>query len=203
MAEESRDDPVTVWIEQLRAGDENAATRLFRHYYDRAIRVAQRHLDGVRCREKDGEDIAASVFDSLFCDARQGQYAEFRERGAFWRLIRKITVGKTRDQIRRLRAQKRAPEFGESALAGLADSRGVAGIGQAPGSQRPPDELAAVAENIERLLNLLPDPKLRMVAVLKFAGHTHAEVAAKLECSETTIERNLRRIREIWSKELA
>jgi DNA-directed RNA polymerase specialized sigma24 family protein len=155
MTDDKRDDAVTQWISRLKAGDEQAAEQLFRYYYDRAFRLAHRQLEGVPCREKDEEDMAASVFESLFCGARAGQYHQYHERDDFWRLIHTICTCKVRDQIRRLRAQKRAPEVGESALGELSDSRGFAGIHAVPGGGPTPDDLAAVAENIRRLLDLL------------------------------------------------
>jgi DNA-binding CsgD family transcriptional regulator len=41
---------------------------------------------------------------------------------------------------------------------------------------------------------------LRSIARWKMEGHTNAEIAVKLGRLERTVERKLRRIREIWEK---
>ena len=64
-----------------------------------------------------------------------------------------------------------------------------------------PDEAVEVAEECERLLNQLKDPKLRQVALWKLEGYTNEEIAKSLGCVLRTVERKLQAIREIWEKE--
>jgi DNA-directed RNA polymerase specialized sigma24 family protein len=53
-------------------------------------------------------------------------------------------------------------------------------------------------EDVRRLLDGLGDEALRSVAVWKLQGYTNAEIAGKLDCVETTVERKLRAIRALW-----
>jgi hypothetical protein len=39
------------------------------------------------------------------------------------------------------------------------------------------------------------------VAIWKLEGYTNHEIAGKLECVDQTVERKLRTIRSIWSRE--
>ena len=48
---------------------------------------------------------------------------------------------------------------------------------------------------------LLDDETLRVVAVMKLEGHSHAEIAGRLRCSVRTVERKLALIRERWQWE--
>ena len=61
---------------------------------------------------------------------------------------------------------------------------------------------AAVSEQCSRLLDLLDDPSLRNIALLKLEGHTNEEIATKLNCVTTTVERKLARIRSKWQPEI-
>jgi DNA-directed RNA polymerase specialized sigma24 family protein len=41
---------------------------------------------------------------------------------------------------------------------------------------------------------------LQAIAVWKMEGHTNHEIAAKLGCAPSTVERRLQLIRQIWEK---
>jgi DNA-directed RNA polymerase specialized sigma24 family protein len=59
-----------------------------------------------------------------------------------------------------------------------------------------------MADQCRRLLDLLGDEKLRLVALAKMQGETNAEIAARLGCVEHTVERKLKRIRSLWTQEV-
>ncbi len=66
----------------------------------------------------------------------------------------------------------------------------------------PTAELAAqLAEEYERLLDGLGDETLRAVAQWKMEGWTNREIAARMGCVEHTVERKVRSIRRLWSRE--
>ena len=70
----------------------------------------------------------------------------------------------------------------------------------AVGAEPTPELASQVAEGCRRLLDALGDETLRRVALWKMEGYTNKEVAAKLGVVEETVERKLRRIREIWTE---
>jgi DNA-directed RNA polymerase specialized sigma24 family protein len=59
-----------------------------------------------------------------------------------------------------------------------------------------------VADECRRLLDLLPDPELRQIALWKVEGYTNEEIAARLDCVARTVERKVSRIRLLWKHEL-
>jgi len=59
-----------------------------------------------------------------------------------------------------------------------------------------------VAEECQRLLEMLGDDQLRSVALWKMEGYTNEEIAGKLGCAVATVERRLRLIRRIWQQGL-
>jgi DNA-directed RNA polymerase specialized sigma24 family protein len=61
-----------------------------------------------------------------------------------------------------------------------------------------PEVAAPMDEDVQQLLDGLGDEMLRSVAVWKLQGYTNAEIAARLDCVETTVERKLRAIRALW-----
>jgi DNA-directed RNA polymerase specialized sigma24 family protein len=71
------------------------------------------------------------------------------------------------------------------------------------GGDEPTAELAAqVAEEYQRLMGQLRDPTLQSVAIWKVEGYTNDEIAARLGCVTTTVERKLARIRSTWAREI-
>src|SRR5262249_47644987 len=64
-----------------------------------------------------------------------------------------------------------------------------------------PDLATLVAEEYRRLLDRLPDARLRSVAQWKLEGYTNDEIAAKLGCVRRTVERMLQLIRSLWNEE--
>src|SRR5262249_11980304 len=60
------------------------------------------------------------------------------------------------------------------------------------GGEEPTPELAAqFVEEFQRLMEQLEDPSLRRVAALKLEGYTNDEIAARLGCVTSTVERKL------------
>jgi RNA polymerase sigma factor (sigma-70 family) len=64
-----------------------------------------------------------------------------------------------------------------------------------------PEFLAEFNERVESLFESLEKDMLKEVALSKVHGYTNEEIALKLGCSLSTVERKLRLIREIWSRE--
>ena len=56
---------VTLWIDQLKAGDAQAAQRLWETYFQRMVELARRKLEGAKKGAADEEDVALSAFKSF------------------------------------------------------------------------------------------------------------------------------------------
>jgi DNA-directed RNA polymerase specialized sigma24 family protein len=194
---------VTTWIEQLRAGNREAAQRLWDRYFPRLVGLARKRLQdlGVSRRAAGEEDVALSAFDSFYRAAEQGRFPQLGNRDELWAVLVCITARKALDLRDHERRQKRGGGRveGESVLDGLLGSdEGAAGIAQVVGNEPTPELAAQVAEEFRRLLERLPTEELRSVAVWKLEGYTNAEIAGRLDCAEVTVERRLQVIRAVW-----
>src|SRR6187401_2419643 len=103
----SADDPVTVWLGQLQAGDPAAARPLWDRYFHRLVGLARRRLRDAPRRVADEEDVALSAFDSFCRHAEQGRFPQLADRDDLWRLLMVITARKAahlkRDETRQKR----------------------------------------------------------------------------------------------------
>jgi DNA-directed RNA polymerase specialized sigma24 family protein len=183
---------VTAWFGQLAAGDAPAAGRLWDRYARRMQALAKRRIRGAECRVADEEDVALSAFDYFCRAAAAGEFAGIRGRDQLWGLLFTLVARKSVDLVRHER-RRRSPAGGWDPAVRL---DGLAGAGLTP------DQIVQLDEEYRRLLDRLGDDVLREVAAAKLEGYTSAEIAARLGCTERTIERRLRVIRRVWQDDL-
>ena len=198
------DEPVTCWLRQLEAGDEDAARLLWQRYYRELVELARARLGTTPRRVADEEDVALSVLRCLYEGAARGQFAELVNRGELWQLLAAITGRKVIDQQRRLTQQKRGGGRvrGDSVVHGNDDDHSSVGFDQFRGEAATPEVLAIAAEEFQRLMALLDDDRLRQIAQCKLEGYTNEEIGQRLGLACRSIERKLQRIRQIWATEL-
>lgn len=199
---------VTLWIKQVKAGHHGAADDAFRkiweRYSARMAGFARRRLHGRAQAIGDEEDVLQSVFRVAFQRARDGKLDHVDDREDLWKLLIGITAWKARDHVRKHTREKRGggKVHNEAAL-GDADSEN-AGIEGLVVTRLTPELSVLMAEELERLLSLLgcQDDSLRVTAELRMEGADNHEIQEKLGCSERSVERKLKRIRDLWRQEL-
>ena len=101
------DEPVTSWLRQLEAGDENAARLLWQRYFHELEVLARARFGATPRRVFDEEDVALSVMRCLYEGAARGQYSDLANRHELWRLLAIITGRKVIAKQRLVSQQKR------------------------------------------------------------------------------------------------
>jgi DNA-directed RNA polymerase specialized sigma24 family protein len=194
---------VTGWIDQARQGDRQAAGQLWQRYFHRLVGLARTALKAAPRRVADEEDVALSAFDTFFRGAEGGRFPDLDDRDGLWRLLVVLTQRKAahlkRDECRLKRGG--GAVLDQAALARAAGPGEEQGdLEWAVGQEPTPAFAAQVAEECERLLRRLPDEGLRALAVSKMEGWTNEEIAARLGCCVSTVERRLQLIRRLWKE---
>jgi DNA-directed RNA polymerase specialized sigma24 family protein len=188
---------ITLWIGPLKAGDRTAAQPLWEAYFRRLVALARAKLHATARRIADEEDVALSAFDSFCRRAERGQFPRLEDREDLWQVLFVLTVRKAIDHARHeSRAIRGAGRV--HSLEDLADLDPVHLVDL----EATPALAAQLTDECRRLLDRLGDETLRSVALWKMEGYTNAEIAAKLDCVEQTVERKLRRIRIRWAEEV-
>jgi DNA-directed RNA polymerase specialized sigma24 family protein len=195
------DDEVTVWMQKLAEGEPEGAEQIWKHYYEKLVRYADRKLGNLPKREVDEEDIAASAMHSLHRGVQAGRFPQFANRDDLWKILLTITSRKASKRIRHQLAQKRGGGLvrGESVFLKAEDVG--AGLNNFAGCEPTPEFAEMVSSECEELLEQLGDEKLREIALLKLQGYTNEEIAAEQGCAVRSIERKLNRIRALWADE--
>jgi DNA-directed RNA polymerase specialized sigma24 family protein len=185
------DGTVTLWIGDLKNGGDSAAQHLWERYFDRLVRLAHKKIQTRHGGQAvaDGEDAALDAFSSFCRRAALGQFPRLHDRDDLWRLLVVITIHKVAKQVRYERALIRGGD------------RNVHGLDELIGPEPTPEFAALVAEEYERRLDSMGDEMLRRIVEDKMAGYDNEEIALRLRCSRSSIQRKLALIRREWVDE--
>ncbi len=105
----SKSTNVSHWIGLVKAGDSNAANRIWHHYFDRLVRSVRGRLYGQNRAVSDEEDIVLSVFESFYDAAENGRFPDLSDRDDLWQLLLRMAARKVVDKRRH---DQRAPKNG-------------------------------------------------------------------------------------------
>jgi DNA-directed RNA polymerase specialized sigma24 family protein len=184
--------PVTRDLANLKEGvhESSATRRIWEKTFEKLVRKARTLLRNTPRRAADEEDVALSAFQS-FCDGvKAGRFPDLENSANLWKLLYTITARKVHALAAREGSQKRdAGRVVEADIEAVIDD------------ERAPEFVAMMVDELRVRLDLLRDENLRQVALLLLEGWSNEEIAAKLECSDRTIERKRKLIRRAWEKE--
>jgi RNA polymerase sigma factor (sigma-70 family) len=197
-------DSISEWLGQLKAGQIDAAQKLWDRYSAELLGVAKQRLGNCPCGAADKEDVALSVFGSIFRGAAEGRFGQISTRDELCWLLLSITKRKAVDYIRRETAQKRHGEFGQTGQRRAVGDREscLFSLDDLISSEPTPDFLIALEEQYVRLLARLRNDQLREIVVLRIDGYTVREIAQKINIGSRAVERKLQLIRAKWTREL-
>jgi DNA-directed RNA polymerase specialized sigma24 family protein len=193
-------DSIASWLLGARAGDEAAAQQLWERYFRRLVQLAREKLPAHARRAFDEEDVAHSAMRCFLNAVAQDRYPQLADRHGLWNLLVVITARKAKAYLRRQQRAKRGFGQVQGETAFLSPHAEAAGIDQVLGTEPTPEFAAQVAEECQRLLELLGDATLRQIALLRMQSFTVEEIATKLDSTKRTIERRLQIIRKTWEQ---
>jgi len=179
---------------------EMVASLIWQRYFRDLLKLARKNLDRrVRVRA-DEEDVVLSMFRS-FC-ARQGRGDfDLASRDDLWKVLVTITLRKAKN-LARDHHRERRDVAREQTLSGAADDESCCpgwALEQMDDSASSPAEATLLKDALERRLTMLDSPELRQIALWRLEGYTNSEIADRLDRTERSVERRLRRIRSKWS----
>jgi RNA polymerase sigma factor (sigma-70 family) len=173
-------------VERLRAGDPAAADALYRRYGP-FLRAAVRRQLHPRLRTRyDSLDFVQDVWAS-FLALPAGRYT-FATADALLEFLSRVAYYKTVEGFRRRFETQRDNVNREVPLEGRI---------KALGSGDPtPSQYAVAGEELDRLLSGLP-PGYRVIVERLREGYTHEDIARMAGVSRSTVERVIRRLKEM------
>jgi len=197
-----REGSVTRLIQFLRSGDaaerDLAARLIWQRYFRDLLELARNNLNKRIRRREDEEDVLQSMYKSFCLRQQRGEF-DLASRDALWKLLVTITLRKARNAANKQMREKR--DVGrEQTISDQDDGESGQWVLEQMDSSGPsPAEAALLNEALERRLEMLDDAQLREIALWRLEGYTNGEIAARLDCTERSIERRLERIRSKWT----
>ncbi len=197
-----REGSVTRLIQFLRSGDaaerDLAARLIWQRYFRDLLELARNNLNKRIRRREDEEDVLQSMYKSFCLRQQRGEF-DLASRDALWKLLVTITLRKARNAANKQMREKR--DVGrEQTISDQDDGESGQWVLEQMDSSGPsPAEAALLNEALERRLEVLDDAQLREIALWRLEGYTNGEIAARLDCTERSIERRMERIRSKWT----
>jgi RNA polymerase sigma-70 factor (ECF subfamily) len=175
----------------LRAGDQGAATEVFRRFGDRLIALARTKLDTRIRRKEDPEEVVQSAYGSFFSRYYAGNL-DVSTWDSLWSLLTVITVRKCLNRTEYYLAQCRsvAGELEPGSWDGAA-----AGLSEAIDREPTPLEAAVLGETVEQMMRGL-DAASRIIIERSLQGYGAGEISTQLGVSERKVVRVRRRVKE-------
>jgi DNA-directed RNA polymerase specialized sigma24 family protein len=197
------EDNITQWIGGLKAGDQEAARKLWEGYFHKLVCLVKRKLPAQARRAFDEEDVALSAFKSFCFGVAEKRFPDLNDRGNLWAILVVIATRKAQAYVETQNRQKRGggQVRGDSVFLGEGPAGELAGFDALVGKEPTPAFLAQAVEVCERLLDALGDESLRTIAVLKMQGFSLDEIAAHTGCTKRAVERRLEIIRRTWREQ--
>ncbi len=153
-------------------------------------------------RTYDEEDAALSAFHSVCAGITAGRFPELDDRDSLWALLLVITCRKVMRRHRHdnqdLRDVRRT-SFDTVFASGADDSQQLS-VQQLSAREPSPEFAAVFAETCQAMFDGLDDPALSEIVSLRIEGYSDSEIAGKLNCSRSTVQRRLEVIRRQWQR---
>jgi len=196
-----REGSVTRLIQFLRSGNaaerDLAARLISQRYFRDLLELARNNLNQRIRRREDEEDVLQSMYKSFCLRQQRGEF-DLASRDALWKLLVTITLRKARNAAKKQMREKR--DVGrEQTISDQDDGESGQWALEQMDAGPSPAEAALLNEAQELRLEVLDDAELRQIALWRLEGYTNGEIAARLDCTERSIERRMERIRSRWT----
>jgi RNA polymerase sigma factor (sigma-70 family) len=190
---------VTSLIARFKSGSRSAFHGLFQTYFRGQVTDAGRRLGAAAAGPADAEDVALSVFHSLWREVTAGRPLcdGLTDRDSLLRTLALLTAQKVRrarrDARRHKRDERRTVRAADRPAGAAAPWADLADPSLAPEWQ------ACFRETWAELMAALT-PRQRTVVEWKFDNRSNPEIAEHVGRSVRTVERDLSEIRSVWEE---
>jgi RNA polymerase sigma-70 factor (ECF subfamily) len=181
------------YVKSCRAGDEEAARRLFHAHVDQLVDLARQRISQRLASRVDAEDVVQSVFRTFFKRVRAGEFVVHDEEDLCKLLVR-ITVYKTLRQVAFHQQGKRDARQEAGGEVGQEQLLRVMANGPTP------EEAVIFLDELEFFLDQLSEED-RQICRMRLEGHTNVDIAQALGINERRIRRLMERLRGLAERE--
>ena len=174
---------------------DEAARLIWERFSSRLHLLVRRHLDNRILRREDEQDVLQSMYASFCIGQIQGKSTP-RSRDELWKLLVRIALCKVVNTAQRHTAARRDVRRERAKPNELTDGFAFPQwmLEHVDSSQPTADEQFLVIDELERLLNVLPEDH-RQIVLWKVDGFKNAEIASMIGRTVRSVELKLQLIR--------
>lgn len=188
MSSETSQGTVGEYIARIRAGDEDAASELLRHYEPKVRLVVRRQLPRLLRSKFDSLDFLQSVWGSFFHRVRTGS-TDIEDEPNLVAFLTWAARNRVFDEYRRTSTRKHDVRREEPLGQGDDPEQGLVA------SLETASEIVQARETYEQLRKRVPEDR-QAVLMLKAEGYSCREIGERLGLSERTVQRVIESLRE-------
>jgi RNA polymerase sigma factor (sigma-70 family) len=177
-------------LQRLRDDPESALPPVFDRYAERLIRLARSRIAARLRAGVSASDVVQEALFSFFRRQRERPF-ELHNEEALWGLLAKITLFKCGKMVQALTAQKR----GGGKVLPLEPTADSDANWDVADQEPTPEEALILEETVAELLRRLGDTE-QQVCRLCLEGYTGREIAERLDLTEETVSRKLRKVKD-------
>jgi Ala-tRNA(Pro) deacylase len=164
---------------------------LVQHYTERLVKRIRRQLPERLRQRVDPEDVAQSVYRSLFRRLKDEPRA-FEDSQRIWRLLTVLTYQHVRSLVK----------FHQDARRDVRRERPGGTLERKYSDPEPgPDEVASLDDLVDHFVKELPEKQREMV-MLRLQGADVDDIAKHCNCARSTVQRALARVQQSLRQEL-
>jgi RNA polymerase sigma-70 factor (ECF subfamily) len=197
MSQQSSDENVIDLVARCRAGEQAAATILFRRYIDRLIALVRARLSDRMASRMDPEDVLQSAYRSFFDGLGQGEFSIERA-DELWGLLAAITLHKLYRKVAYHSAKRRSVQREQSQTR---DENMVEAYPELIAELPTPAEAVEAVEELEAVMARL-SPQEREILQLRLEGYNSLEIAVRLRRTDRTVRRAMEHVRIEFQRRL-
>jgi RNA polymerase sigma-70 factor (ECF subfamily) len=175
---------------RLRGGDADATREVFDRFVRRLVGLAASRLPPALSAKVDPEDVVQSVFRSFFLRQADARFS-LENWDSLWSLLTVLTVRKCGHKIEYFQAGRRDVRR-EASPRPASDSASDWDVATPDPT---PSEAALLAETLEEVLHSLREEQ-RPIVLLRLQGYSNREISEQVGCTERTVERVLKSVRD-------
>ncbi len=190
---------ITYLIGRVKDGSSSAFADLMGRFYTRQVRHAHGRLGPDHAGPEDAEDVAALTFWELWRRLRsRGRLFDFlSDTPTLLRALATLTRNEVslvrRNALRHCRDARRTVRIPDAA-----EGEGAQLLGLAAARWRDDARALESREELQRLIDLLPQERHRRVVRLLMEGRPVGAIGQELRCSARTVQRLCLQIRDVW-----
>jgi RNA polymerase sigma factor (sigma-70 family) len=186
-----------VLMEQVRAGDQEAARILYERYNQPVLRVVRYQLAKSMRRQYDSEDFSQAVWSSFFVEVA-AETCTFANPDALVAFLAQVAYHKVISTTRKRQQTQRRGSGGSVSLDAVPEGEDKKPLGQTlPAPTPTPSQFVMAEERYQHLLENLPPGHRRILKLLR-EGYSKAQIADILKFDPKTIRRVIDRVEELW-----